>query len=48
MREVVALAQRLYESMDSIASCPPWSQLGDVTRSVWIERAEAQLFGELA
>jgi hypothetical protein len=34
-------AERLYDASGSRASSPPWAQLGDVTRSVWRERAEA-------
>jgi hypothetical protein len=37
-----AKAQALYESHD-LKHAPPWSQLGDVTRSVWIERASGKL-----
>jgi hypothetical protein len=33
-----AKAQALYESRD-LKHAPPWSQLGDVTRSVWREMA---------
>lgn len=39
--------RELYEAMDSIASCPPWENLGDVTRSVWIERFQSSLYGAL-
>ena len=39
-------AQVLYES--SIWSAPTWDLLGDVTRSVWIERATVALYGDLA
>lgn len=27
---------------------PAWEDLGDVTRDVWLERAAAELFGDLA
>lgn len=40
-------ARLLYSAMDSIASCPPWEQLGDATRSVWIARAHELLAGDL-
>ena len=36
-----AAAKALYDANGSRASCPPWSQLGDVTRSVWRERVVA-------
>lgn len=36
-----AAAKVLYDANGSRASCPPWSQLGDVTRSVWRERVVA-------
>jgi hypothetical protein len=36
------LAREMYEAMPSRASHPAWEQLGDVTKSVWRERAAAQ------
>lgn len=35
------LARHLYETNTLVA--PTWDQLGDVTRSVWRERAQALL-----
>lgn len=37
--ELTAAAKALYER--SIISAPSWEQLGDTTRSVWLERAAA-------
>ncbi len=44
--EIEALARELYEACPTPK--PAWEQLGDTTRSVWRERAEAALFGDLA
>lgn len=33
-------AQAMYEALPT--SKPSWFQLGDITRSVWLERAQAQ------
>lgn len=43
---IEALARQLYERCAPVA--PSWEQLGDVTKSVWRERAQAELFGDLA
>lgn len=40
-----AEAKRLYDANDNRASCPQWDILGDVTRSVWFERAQTSLYG---
>lgn len=45
--EVWAKARELYDARE-YKSTPTWDQLGDVTKSVWRERAEAILFGEFA
>lgn len=37
------LAEQLYEACPT--SKPSWEQLGEVTKSVWRERAEAKLAG---
>jgi hypothetical protein len=42
-----ALGQALYEASD-LKHAPPWQQLGDVTRSVWIERAGGDLHAACA
>ena len=36
--DIVKLAERMYNNCQSIK--PAWDQLGDVTRSVWIEKAK--------
>lgn len=41
-------AKALYDANESRASCPPWENLGDTTRSVWRERALEQQYGDLA
>jgi hypothetical protein len=45
-------AKALYDAMGSRASHPDWEQLGEVTKSVWLERAQAEAeqeeFGDLA
>jgi hypothetical protein len=46
--EIEKLAEQLWDTAPNRAACPAWSQLGDVTKSVWRERAEAQLFGDFA
>ena len=46
MSEVEALAAQMYTAAASVA--PTWEQLGDVTRGVWLERAQAVLFGDTA
>lgn len=47
MSEVERLACALY-TQRCVPQGPPWGQLGDVTRSVWLEKAQAELFGDLA
>ena len=42
MTYLEALAAELYTEA-AVPQGPPWDQLGDVTRSVWIERARQQL-----
>lgn len=44
----MALAEQLYDAGGNRAACPAWELLGDVTRSVWYERAQAQLLSEFA
>lgn len=45
--DVEALARRLYA--ERVAERGPlWDQLGEVTKSVWREIAEQELFGDLA
>ena len=39
--ELERLAEKLYNACSSVK--PTWRQLGDVTRSVWMERAQATL-----
>ena len=46
--EIEALAAELYAANGSALSHPTWDQLGDVTRSVWRERARAQLLSDFA
>jgi hypothetical protein len=46
MTDVETLARQMYD--DCPTPKPRWDQLGDVTKSVWLERAEATLFGDLA
>lgn len=46
--EIEALAEKLYDAGGNRAACPAWHQLGDVTKSVWRERAQAQLMSEFA
>jgi hypothetical protein len=43
-----AAAQALYEANGNRESCPPWENLGDVTRGLWRERALEDSFGDLA
>jgi hypothetical protein len=40
VKELLTAAQQLYESRD-LKHAPPWSQLGDVTRSVWVDKIKA-------
>lgn len=47
MSELEALAKQLYD-VGSAGCSLSWEQLGDVTRSVWLERAQAELYGDLA
>ena len=42
-----AMAAALYRA-GAAERGPAWEDLGGVTRSVWLERAEAVLFGDLA
>ena len=42
------LARHLYETGQHRPHSPAWDLLGDVTKSVWIERAQAQMYGDLA
>lgn len=41
-------AKYLYDAGGGRASAPPWEHLGDVTRSVWEDRAMAVIYGGLA
>lgn len=41
--EIEILAQAMYEACTPVK--PQWAQLGDATRSVWRERAQAKLSG---
>ncbi len=44
--DVAVLARELY---DACPTCKPaWDSLGDITRGVWIERAERALAGDPA
>lgn len=47
MSEVERLACQLY-TQRCTPQGPPWAQLGDVTRGVWLEIAQAELFGDMA
>lgn len=47
MSEAEDLARALY-TQRCTPQGPPWDQLGDVTRAVWIEIAQCELFGNLA
>lgn len=44
--EVEALAKQLYDALQTPK--PSWEQLGDVTKSVWRERAMSELMEGLA
>lgn len=46
MQTAIELAQALYEACPTVK--PRWDQLGGVTQSVWIERAEAMLAKQAA
>lgn len=46
--ELEAAAKALYDAGGGRPSAPAWEQLGDVTRSVWLERVLEQEFGDLA
>jgi hypothetical protein len=45
--QILAYAKRIYETGQHRPHSPAWDQLGDVTRGVWLERAEREL-GEWA
>lgn len=45
--EIEQLARRLYAEGAGERG-PAWDLLGDVTKSVWRERAAQQLYGDLA
>jgi hypothetical protein len=47
MTDLEQLAAQLYAAGVQERG-PAWDQLGEVTRSVWIARAQAALFGDLA
>lgn len=47
MTDLERLARDLYTKR-CVPQGPPWEQLGDVTRGVWIEIAQAELFKEFA
>lgn len=47
MTEIEQLAAQLYHAAAQERG-PSWDQLGDVTRSGWIKRAQEKLFGDLA
>lgn len=47
MNEIEALAAKLY-TQRCTPQGPPWEQLGDVTRGVWLEKAQAELYGDFA
>lgn len=47
MSEVEALAAQMY-TQRCVPQGPPWDQLGEVTRSVWLEKAEAILYEDIA
>lgn len=46
--EIWALAEQLYETAPNRCAHPAWHQLGDITKGVWLRRAEAQLLSEFA
>lgn len=47
--EIEALAERMYtDRVSSLGLGPTWEQLGDVTRSVWRDYAQADLLSEFA
>ncbi len=48
MSEIEALAKHLWDTGQHRPHAPAWEQLGDVTKSVWLERAAAQLYGDIA
>lgn len=48
MSDLEAYAKRMYDARQSRAHCPAWEQLGDVTRGLWLEMAQAEMFGDLA
>lgn len=48
MTDLEARAKALYDGRQSRAHCPAWELLGDVTKSVWLEMAQAEEFGDLA
>lgn len=43
MSEIVELARKMYD--DCPTPKPSWEQLGDVTKGVWIEKAQERLNG---
>lgn len=47
MSEVEALAAKMY-TQRCVPQGPPGGHLGDVTRSVWLEKAQAELYGDFA
>jgi hypothetical protein len=46
--EIEVLAEQLYDANPARSYHPAWHQLGDVTKSVWRERAQAQLLSDFA
>lgn len=46
--EIEALAEKLYDASPSRSYHPQWELLGEVTKGVWRERAQAQLMSEFA
>jgi hypothetical protein len=47
MSDIEALARRMYAE-GAAERGPAWDQLGDTTKSVWLERAAAEIYGDLA
>lgn len=47
MSDIETLARAMYTER-CVPQGPPWEQLGEVTRNVWLERAAAELYGDLA
>lgn len=48
MNQLEAYARMLWETGQHRPHSPAWEQLGDVTRSVWLERAEREMLSEFA